>query len=381
MPNAVVIGLTATPERGDGLGLGKIFQEQVTVATPGELIAEGFLVEPMCYAADRLNLSSVHMVAGDYNEGELAAIMGDKILLGRIVDNWLRLANGTRTVAFAVTVAHSQQIVESFVARGVAAEHLDGTTPKEEREGILERLRAGTTKVVSNCMVLTEGWDCPELGALILARATTSRALFMQMVGRVMRTHPGKERALVLDHADCIRKHGFPSDDYAWEMSDGDRAVVCSACGAAMRIGQTTCVCGNELPKRSPTAVTEREITEIVEVDGELRLVVRQSSVTPCPKCTSANTKKFRSPRIGNFTVGIKCKDCYETSFEPDTELATTATGADKRKEYRRLLAFALSKGFKQGWASHQYRKVFGCWPAGFVNSVKQELNGGTLAD
>lgn len=153
-PTAPVVGLSATPWRMDGRGLGELFEEIVVGATTGELIRQGHLVPFTGYAYDAPDLSHVESRGGDYDEHGLELVMGGVRLLGNIVGQWQAHAAGLRTVVFAVTVAHSHEIVERFRAAGVAAEHLDGETPIDERAGILSRLASGETKVVSNCAVL-----------------------------------------------------------------------------------------------------------------------------------------------------------------------------------------------------------------------------------
>jgi DNA repair protein RadD len=133
-------------------------------------------------------------------------------LVGDIVSHWYRFGQNRPTVVFAVGVGHSIHLRDEFLKSGVKAEHIDGDTPKDERNAILQRLAAGETTVVTNCMVLTEGWDCPEVGCTILARPTKSMGLFRQMVGRVLRPAPGKVNAIVLDHSGAVYRHGLPED-------------------------------------------------------------------------------------------------------------------------------------------------------------------------
>src|SRR5690606_30708365 len=130
------------------------------------------------------------------------------------------LGGGLRTVAFAVNVEHSRAIVARFVAAGVAAEHLDGSTPTAERDAILRRLETGETRIVSNCAVLTEGWDQPAVKCAILARPTQSTGLYLQQAGRILR--PWQDvRPIILDHAGNSLAHGLPQDDRALTLDGG----------------------------------------------------------------------------------------------------------------------------------------------------------------
>jgi superfamily II DNA or RNA helicase len=168
-PDALHLGLTATPYRADGRGLGDAYDEIVIVATPRQLIDDGFLVEPRVFTMpphQMPDLSRVKLQNGDYAADELGRMMDKQALVGNIVEHWFEHASGVRTVAFASSVAHSKHIVERFVAAGVPAEHLDGETPTPERDGILARLESGETQVVSNMGVL-----CLDMDTEILTRS------------------------------------------------------------------------------------------------------------------------------------------------------------------------------------------------------------------
>ncbi len=156
-PDAVHLGLTATPFRANGEGLKDAYDELVVVTTPKALIEQGYLVEPRVFTVAESNLpdlSSVRIKRGDYDESALARAMDRPQLVGNMIEHWKKHAPGVRTVAFATSVAHSKHITEQFLEAGIPAEHLDGTTPTKERDSILGRLESGVTQVVSNCGVL-----------------------------------------------------------------------------------------------------------------------------------------------------------------------------------------------------------------------------------
>lgn len=154
-PEALHVGLTATPYRADGRGLGDAYRQLVIVSTPRRLMDEGFLVEPRCFTHPvKPDLGKVTTTAGEYDQAELGAAMDKRELVGNLVEHWARLAEQRRTVVFATNVAHSRNIVEAFRGAGVAAEHLDGETPSVDRAAILRRIDTGETLVVSNAMVL-----------------------------------------------------------------------------------------------------------------------------------------------------------------------------------------------------------------------------------
>jgi superfamily II DNA or RNA helicase len=223
-PQARVVGLTATPWRLDGAGLADVFDGYVLACTPRELREAGFLVPVGGWQYEGIDTSHARVQHGDFVAGDVQrAAMSGKVV-GDVVGEWKEHAAGRRTVLFAVTVEHSQKMVAAFQAAGVAAEHLDGETPTEQRDGILARLRSGQTLVVSNCNVLTEGFDCPELEVALLCRPTLSTSLYLQMVGRILRPSAGKTLARIHDHANCLAAHGHPFADRDYSPQKSSRA-------------------------------------------------------------------------------------------------------------------------------------------------------------
>jgi superfamily II DNA or RNA helicase len=156
-PQALLIGLTATPCRGDGRGLGGIFETIVECPQVAELIDLKYLVRTRHHAPVNPDLRGVETRVGDYVESQLAEQMDRAGLVGDIVTHWHKYGERRKTVCFAVNVAHSLHIRDEFQKSGVRAEHIDGATPKAERDAILARLAGGETELVTNCMVLTEG--------------------------------------------------------------------------------------------------------------------------------------------------------------------------------------------------------------------------------
>lgn len=246
-PDAFVIGLTATPWRLDRRGLGQfdadgvpqLFSRMVIGATYSQLIADGFILEPRVCCPWKPDLTGVEITdSGEYDSDQLAAVCDTPQTIRDVVDRWKELGNGARTVAFASSIEHSHHLVEAFCAAGVRAAHLDGETDPDERRAILARLASHELDVVSNFNVLGEGWDCPACEVCILCRPTTSLALYYQMVGRVLRpaAFSGKSRALVLDFAGSVLRHGWPTADRTWTLADrpkrGKRATAPEECDA-----------------------------------------------------------------------------------------------------------------------------------------------------
>ncbi|MGE3675413.1 MAG: DEAD/DEAH box helicase [Polyangiaceae bacterium] len=272
-PDALHIGLTATPYRANGKGLGDAYDELVVVTSPKQLIAEGYLVEPRVFTvpkAEQPDLRGVRVARGDYASELLEQAMNRQSLVGNIVEHWKKHADGIRTVVFAVSVAHSKHITERFREAGIAAEHLDGMMATDDRDAVLRRLSEGTTRVVSNVGVLCEGWDQPSVKCAVLARPTKSTGLYLQQAGRILRPwedHP----AIILDHGGCVLEHGLPQDDREFSLEGkkkragkpGEAPVrVCPDCNAVVHISIRIC------PECSAELFSERDIPE--EAHGEL---------------------------------------------------------------------------------------------------------------
>ena len=203
-PEAQIIGLTATPCRRDGRGLGSVFDVLIEGPQVADLTKQGYLVGTKVFAPSRPDLMGVRVRHGDYVEADLATRMDRAELVGDAITHWHRHADRRKTVLFATSVAHSVHLKDEFIKSGVKAEHIDGSTPKDERDDILARLASGELEVVVNCAVLCEGFDLPDIGCIVLARPTKSMGLFRQMVGRGLRPAPGKDHCLVLDHAGAV---------------------------------------------------------------------------------------------------------------------------------------------------------------------------------
>ncbi len=291
-PDAIHLGLTATPYRADGKGLGDAYDELITVATPRQLIDEGYLVEPRVFTvppSQRPNLTGIRVARGDYAARDLDDAMNRQALVGNIVEHWQRHAGGVRTVVFAVSVAHSRHITERFREAGVVAEHLDGATPTPERDAILARLDRGETLVVSNCSVLCEGWDQPSVKCAVLARPTKSTGLYLQQAGRILRPW-NDTAAVILDHAGCALEHGLPQDEREFSLEGAKRrrgprdatALVreCPSCFLVSSLATRVCpACGELL-------VASREPPE--EVAGEL-VPAEDARAPPADRAPSAS--------------------------------------------------------------------------------------------
>ena len=214
------LGLTATPFRLDGKGLGVHFTDIVTASTTFDLCQDGFLMEPIVYAPVVPNMAGIAVRAGDYALNASSAVMRQPSMIKAAVDAWEKLAKGRKTVVNAVDVAHSQDLVAEFKKRGYKFAHLDANTPRGEREKILADLAASRLVGVANCMILSEGWDLPSLEVCLNCRPTASLCLHLQQIGRIMRAALGKGGAMVIDCAGNHRRHGFVTEKFIFSLKD-----------------------------------------------------------------------------------------------------------------------------------------------------------------
>lgn len=292
-PAAFHVGLTATPWRLDGSGLGEHFDAMVTGPSVAWLIENGFLSEYRYIAPPIADLSGIKKRMGDFVASEAAARMDKPKLIGDAISHWKQYASGMRSVGFATTVAHSQHLAGMFNAAGIPAAHLDGGTPKAERRAIIRDFAQGGLLHLFNVSLFGEGFDLAAIAdmdvtidCVSMHRPTMSLSLFLQMVGRALRPAPGKT-AVILDHAGNYQRHGLPDDEREWTLEgqekkgrgDSDSGppppVVCEGCFNAIRrpLPPSCPHCGKSLvDPYKPPEVGDGELVEITSADkAELR--------------------------------------------------------------------------------------------------------------
>ena len=206
----LLLGVTATPFRGDGVSLRGTFQRVVYRFGLVEGIRAGHLVDVRAFRVRTdVALDRVGTAAGDFVAGELEAAVNTPARNAATVAVYTAHAQGRRALVFAAGVAHAHDLAQAFRQAGIAAEAVDGSTEAERRRAILRGLKDGSLPVVVNCQVLTEGFDEPAVEAILLARPTQSLALFTQMVGRGTRPSPatGKNELLLFDLVDSTARH------------------------------------------------------------------------------------------------------------------------------------------------------------------------------
>ncbi len=277
-PEAFIVGLTATPGRADGSGIGGDWKI-VKGPTHGELVECGRLVDlaPVCFCPSPPDLSGVKIdpKSKDYVINTLSKVMCQPQVVGDAVKTWKKHGQNRPTVAFTCNIKHSKDLCAAFNGAGVVAEHLDNTTDDEERNRIYSDFRSGRCKVICNCAVLTTGWDMPMVSCIILHRPTESVVLYLQMLGRGLRSCPGKTDLLVLDHGGCMARFGWPTLEWEWpedvfkyayridSFPEESKPKSCPVCRAEWRVGATCPNCGW---RYQPKPRTQGKLF----VDGEL---------------------------------------------------------------------------------------------------------------
>lgn len=319
---SVVIGLTATPCRLDGKPLNDMYEVMIDTITTKELINRGYLTPYLYYAPSVINTEELTVSNGDYTKQSLENASFNSQIIGDNIAQYKKIAEGKRNVVFAVSRKHGRSICERYIAEGVCAEFLDGETPDKERKRTLDRFRNGETKVLVNVDLFGEGFDLPAIEVVSLLRPTQSTSLYLQQVGRALRTCPeiGKQTALILDHVNNYKTHGLPNEEREWSLDS--------------------------------------------EYKPKKRTESSQIKIKRCPECFYAHEPALVCPNCGyRYTADGKMIK------EVAGELALI--GSDEYKSLQRkeiviannlkdLIKIERDRGYKSGWAEKQYQMKTG---------------------
>jgi superfamily II DNA or RNA helicase len=361
---AYVMGLSATPYRSDGKGLGAIdgypvFKSLVKVETTKSLIKNGYLSDCEIWSPGKLDFSKIGKRGGDYKKEEVEKMFLDGELVRELVDHWFDICQGDlfdvkkRTIVFASGVVHSKKIMEEFNRRGVPAAHIDGETKKSDRENIIADLTSGKITVVSNYGVLTEGFDCPAVSCVVLARPTKSASLYKQMVGRALRVYKDKLYATIIDYGKNVQEHFWPTEDPDADLSAGVTEETgkllwrCKICETENKPGAKQCGgCG----------------------------YVRGSWA--CPKCLYLNMENDTSCKkceTENFNL-VSAKKEYEKRTlrklkEADREKQKVQPALSSQEHYARRSKFFdlededIAEKRSLWWSAYKYKSIYGSMP------------------
>jgi superfamily II DNA or RNA helicase len=224
-PSGKILGVTATPTRTNGQGFQDLFEKLVTSNSIKWFIKNYHLADTRYYANHTPDVSNIKIKAGDYDETELSEVMQDNSVMADLVQSYKDFSDEKKIIVFAVNRAHSNKIVEKYNACGYGARSIDTYTSIDERQKIVQDFRDNKFKILCNVNIFTEGFDCPDVDAVQLARPTKSLTLFLQQVGRCMRPHENKSYGIVLDNAGLWKEHGLPKMDREWLLNGNDNSI------------------------------------------------------------------------------------------------------------------------------------------------------------
>jgi DNA repair protein RadD len=330
-----VIGLTATPWTR---GLGKHFDKLIIGATTQELIEKGYLSKFRVFAPASPDLSAVRTVAGDFRDDDLSKAMDKSALVADVVTTWLERAQDRPTLCFAVDRAHAKHLQQRFLEAGIETGYVDAYSEINERKEIARQFHAGEIKVVCNVGVLTTGIDW-DVRCIILARPTRSEILFVQMIGRGLRTADGKDDCLILDHSDNHIRLGFVTDIHHDKLDDG-----------------------RERQKAEPKA--------------------REALPKKCPSCTFLKPPKMLLCPACGFKPEPQCKVVHQAGDLVEfssRNIPRPFNTAERVEFFRQLKHFAIARGYKAGWIAHKFKEKFGQWPSGLDHLAPMPPSAATL--
>lgn len=314
------IGLTATPRRLDGRGLSDFFDSMVHGPKIRWLIQNKFLSDYKIFAPSSIDLSSVQVKMGDYVKSQVIQIMDKPTITGNAVAEYKKLGENKKAVVFCTSVEHSKNIQNEFQMQGISCAHIDARTKPSDRDSLLLDFEKGKINVLTNVDLFGEGFDLPAIEVVIMLRPTKSLTIYLQQIGRALRPYPGKDHAIVLDHASNVQLHGLPCRDFEWSLQgllhgrtkkqESEILIkTCDQCYAVQKPGEKKCIfCGYEFQ------IFSRKVDE---VDGELievtSVLKRENQTNKAKNKTEliqiGKARGYRNPyRWANHIIQIRQK-------------------------------------------------------------------------
>lgn len=347
--DSYLLGVTATPQRMGGINLGDIFTSMVKSLSVDELIELGNLTDFKYFATSSdINLKNVKIKFGEFVNSDLAKVMSDNKIIGGIVENYRKYARGKSAICYCVNVKHSKKVAAAFNDAGIIAAHVDGETPNQTRERLVEDFRLGRIKILCNAELFSEGFDVPNMQAVILARPTKSLTLFIQQALRPMRpdsSDPNKI-AIIIDHVQNYSRFGLPNAVHAWSLAPNppkkhtDAPVKsCPECGLVVPLGLETCTeCGHEF---------------ITEEDKEARLIEHtgygfrlERKLDP----SATGRAIVHAPRTPEDFLKIAREKKYQIGWVAFRAL-------EHAQSYEDCVHIAEICGYRKGWAYHKWKE------------------------
>ncbi len=325
---AALLGVTATPCRRDGRGLGEIFENMVIGPSMKKLIKDGYLSQSIVYRPPSLlDTKGLKKKMGDYDKKELAIRTDKRAITGNAIEHYLRICPNVPAVAFCVNIKHAIHVAEEFNAAGIPAAALAGDDLTDSmRRYRLKALETGKIKVLTSCEIISEGTDIPVITAAILLRKTESTSLYLQQTGRASRVSPNKEYAIVLDHVGNSIEHGLPDQERKWTLE------------------------GYKKNKKKKNDDEENETTR----QCETCYAVYEKTLTHCPQCGE------------EFKIKVRKIEYQEGNLEiaNEKELLLLQEKKKQRMEIGRansleeLIKIGKKRKYKSNWAYYYWRKL-----------------------
>jgi len=405
----VFIGLSATPWTR---GLGLHFDDLIKPVSMAELIELGYLSDYTAYAAASPDLKGVKVIAGDYSKKGLSEVVMDTTLICDIVPTWLKYGENEQTIFFAVDRAHARAAQSEFNDAGVKAEYIDAYTAREERAEIFEQFTNQDIKVICNVGTLTTGLDL-DVRCLILARPTKSKALYVQIIGRALRTNHALSDAVAAfkdsgDDNGCfvaLKPELIPKIEEQLEemgveglrvIEDGEyirenfyiecvkpnkrRAIIIDHSATIATLGFPETIDQDELDcNEVPDPLTLEEIEEMIKQQEQLPKVcgkcktLKEAGQHECPSCGYAPEKQsevvHEEGELHEIKRGLErkleIKATKDKAKESSRKFTVDSTAAEKNDIHAQLLGYCLERKKKNGYAAHTYKDFYGTFPKG----------------
>lgn len=308
-PKSYYVGVTATPVRLNGGGLGEINDCLIVGPSVKQLIEDKRLSPYDYYAPSVGDLSGIRSRNGDYAAEDIERALNKPHIYGDVIKYYKQLG-GNKAICYCATIRHSQDVAEAFRKQGISAYHIDGKTPENERRVAIQGFREGKIQVLCNVDLISEGFDVPDCDTAILLRPTKSLTLYIQQAMRCMRYCKDK-KAIIIDHVGNVHRHGLPDTDRQWTL--------------------------NPNPPKKTTKHNS--------------VLVRQ-----CPKCYFTHNPSPVCPKCG-YVYEPNQREIKQQQEAELTRIVAAYTSPLECGSVKELYIFAKEKGYKPGWAYYQAKK------------------------
>ena len=369
----MTLGVTATPKRGDGVGLGVghggIFQHMVIGPLVPHLIGMGMLINPKVYGCgDPPDVTGLKKNKdGEYNAQEVAERVDKPAITGSAVEHYKEICPGARAIVFCANIKHARHVVEQFCDAGFRFALLVGEPEMSdvERTAVNKALASGELHGACTVDLVSEGYDLPDLQCCIMLRMTASESLFLQQVGRVMRPAPGKTEAFLLDHVantgrlidgEWKPKHGFPADEREWSLEgkskkkkrpEEEKPVVMKQCAKCYYTFEPSL-----LPLDDLSLIERRHSWP----EGWAQRVFESKQVV-CPSCgTDCGPMPRKLEQVdGKLLLLEQAAMAAQAAVDKEAESKAKRAEVGKAMTLADFEAIEKQRGYKRGWAKHAY--------------------------